>query len=335
MSSVAILSPGYPDSPGGVTDHTARLSRNWSLSGVEARVLGDVSLPVSTLAKEIEARSTAALLIQYVPFLYGRRGLSKLPVSLASSCQALGIRVTTFVHEPWVPPTRLPWLVLSPLHKRQLRRLTSVSDAVVTAVPAWAKKFGTRTKTVYVGSTLGEPPEEIEFYPPLDSPVVFSPFAAGLRWDWIVGAVEAIGAGLTIIGSDRAITATHPAVSRYANEDWDYKGRMSAEAALRLLARTKLVLAPFVDGITGRRTSAMAALSVGARVLTSTGPLYDRFFAEGVAGVARSSAEFVEAATRVWNTAEASESRASRLQWYRTHLAGAKLDEDLLAIVSP
>lgn len=298
-------------------------------------MLGNASLPHSSLAEKIEADSGGALLIQYVPFLYGRRGLSKLPERLARGCQTRGCRVSTFIHEPWVPPTRLPWLVLSPLQKRQLRRLASVSDAVVTAVPAWAENFGTKTKTVYVGSTLGDPPEEIDFDPPLDSPVVFSPFAAGLRWDWIARAVEKIGAGLTIIGSDRATAAAHPAVRRYANEGWDYRGRVSAHEALQLLARTKLVLAPFVDGISGRRTSAMAALSVGARVLTSTGPLYDPRFAEGVAGVARSRAEFVEAAMRVWNAADAPESRSSRLRWYRTQLAGAKLDEDLLAIVSP
>ena len=136
MSKVAILSPGYPDDPGGVTDHTARLVKNWPEMGADVCVLGDVSQTVESLTARLESETAAALLIQYVPFLYGRRGLSRKPKELAVACEGVGIRVTTFVHEPWVPPTRLPWLILSPLQKRQLRHLMSVSDAVVTAVPA-------------------------------------------------------------------------------------------------------------------------------------------------------------------------------------------------------
>ena len=160
MSRVGILSPGYPDLPGGVTDHTARLVLHWSGFGESVQVFGDSAEPIESLVDRMATERIQALLIQYVPFLYGKRGLSALPESLAVSCQALGIRVTTFVHEPWVPPTRLPWLVLSPLQRRQLRRLISFSDAVVTAVPKWAGEFGPATKTVYVGSTLGSPPEK-------------------------------------------------------------------------------------------------------------------------------------------------------------------------------
>ena len=334
VSRVAILSPGYPDLPGGVTDHTARLAKSWSDLGASVRVFGGVSEPVASLVSTIETERVEALLIQYVPFLYGRRGLSTLPEKLAASCQALGIRVTTFVHEPWVPPTRLPWLVLSPLQKRQLRRIISVSDSVVTAVPVWAKMLGPATKTIYVGSTLANTLEKIESEPPLSRPVVFSPFASGLRWDWITGAVQTIGAGLIVIGSDREAATRHPTVGRYANDEWDYRGPVSSDEALRLLARARLVLAPFSDGITGRRTSAMAVLSVGSRLLTSTGHLWDPTFGGGPAAVVGASEEFSRAAINIWKTEDSPSQREERNTWFYEHLSPAELDSRLLTIVT-
>ena len=83
MKTVAILSPGYPDAPGGVTDHTARLVRSWSDIGATVHVFGDITGPVTSLANRIASEHIQALLIQYVPFLYGRRGLSTLPKTLA------------------------------------------------------------------------------------------------------------------------------------------------------------------------------------------------------------------------------------------------------------
>ncbi|MFC1639816.1 hypothetical protein ACFL3B_03520 [Gemmatimonadota bacterium] len=333
MSTVAILSPGYPDSPGGVTDHTARLVKSWTGFGATSFVFGDVTEPFASLWERIETERTDSLLIQYVPFLYGRRGLSTLPGRLAASCQALGIRVSTFVHEPWVPPTRLPWLILSPLQKRQLKRVLALSDATVTAVPAWAKELGHSTQTVYVGSTLGDPTEPINPETLLTSPVVFSPFASGLRWDWIAAAVDSLGAGLVVVGSDHKTVSEHPIVGRYASDAWDCRGRVSAENALNLLARARLVLAPFVDGLTGRRTSAMASLSCGSQVLTSKGHLSDPAFAEGPAVVTESKEQFSRTARTIWEAEDTTSDREQRLSWYHDHCSATKLDDRLLKIV--
>lgn len=334
MSRVAILSPGYPDAPGGVTDHTARLARSWSDSGAKVGVFGKTSEPISSLAGELKTERVEGLLLQYVPFLYGRRGLSTFPRAVATSCRALGIGVTTFVHEPWVPPTRWQWLALSPLQRRQLRRLVAVSNSVVTAVPKWASELGPATETLYVGSTLGDPPSDIEFEPPLTAPVVFSPFAAGLRWDWIAAAAAAIGAGLIVIGGDRETASRHPNLRGYAAAGWDYRGRVSAEQALRLLARARLVLAPFVDGLTGRRTSAMAALSCGSRLLTSNGHLSDPNFAGGPAIVAETKDRYSRTAAELWAVDDPPSEREDRITWFERHLSPAVLDSRLLAIVT-
>ncbi len=273
------------------------------------------------------------MLIQYVPFLYGRRGLARTPARIARMAKSRGVRTTVFVHEPWVPPSRLPWLILSPLQRRQLLGLAAVTDAVVTPVPAWAALLGPATHVLYVGSTLGELPSDDTSEPPPPSPVVFSPFAAGLNWDWICAAVEAIGSGLTVVGCDRETALAHPVVGSKMSPQWEYRGRLPAPRVLATLSGSQLVLAPFVDGLTGRRTSAMAAMSVGAPLLSSRGRLFDAAFASGPTATATSRSDFVRQAQEIWASQSADRDRDARVAWYKEHLDSSVLDRRLLEIM--
>lgn len=325
-----MVSPGHPDVPGGVTDHTTRVVGHWRAWGHEVEVLGATGVSVPEVVAQWAGRGVEAVLIQYVPFLYGRRGVSRFPERLARALRGRGLRVVTFVHEPWVPATRVPWLVLSPIQRRQLRRLVALSGVVVTPVPAWVGLLGGPTRLLYVGSTLGEPEDLPSGEPPLAAPVVFSPFASGLRWDWIAAAVEAAGSGLLVVGSDREAALKHRVVGRWVRQEWEFAGRLPATPVLRLLARARLALAPYVDGVTGRRTAAMAALSVGAPLLTSSGPLYDPAVGEGAIAVAATRAQFADAARAAWSYPPPAGERSRRLVWYRDRLHSAALDQKLL-----
>jgi hypothetical protein len=334
VAGIAIVSPGYPGQPGGVTDHTSRLRRRWASAGHDVIVLGrSVVTPTATVS-EWAARGVSAALIQYVPFLYGRRGLSTFPERLARDTRAKGIRLTVFVHEPWVPPTRLPWLILSPLQRRQLRRLLAIADTVVTAVPAWVPLLGGEVTVVPVGSNLGTPPETTSAR--LRSPVVFSPFAAGLAWPWIVAAVEAIDARppLVIVGADPAGMRRHPLTRRWYGEGWECRGYLEPRAALATLARAPVGLAPFVDGATCRRGSLLALLSTGVPVVTSRGHLYDPRFDRAPIAVASTREEFAALARATWERGDDPTGDASRRAWYDEELAPEKLDARLLAIVT-
>ena len=274
-----------------------------------------------------------AILIQYVPFLYGRSGLSRFPARIARAAKVAGLRVTLFVHETWVPPTRLPWRILSPLQRGQLLRLRRLPDAVVTAVPAWRALLGGDVAVIYVGSNLGDPPANA---PSLHSPVVFSPFAAGLNWDWIAAAVRAIGAspGLVVVGADAETARRHPQTAGVFDPTWEWRGRLPTPQALRVLAGAYVGLAPFIDGATGRRTSLLALLSTGMRVVSSRGHLFDPFFEQGPVEAAGSREAYVAAACRAWEPAEPPDARAERVAWYGRHLHPRQLDARLLAVVT-
>ncbi len=334
--SVAIVSPGYPDRPGGVTAHTARVVRHWTEASHPPVVWGEPRGRARELVRGLRQAGVQALLIQYVPFLYGRRGLSAFPRRLAVAAREEGLRVGVFVHEPWVPPTRLPWFVLSPLQRRQLLALVELADVVLTPVPAWHDRLGKKAELLYVGSTLedaGLPGRtgSGDEAPPLAAPVVFSPFAAGLAWDWIVSAARAVGArpGLAVIGADWEAAARHPIVKRYADPTWDWRGYLEGPEVLAVLRRARVVLAPFVDGLTGRRTSALAAGSVGAVVVTSRGHLFDPALAGGPFAVAATEDEFCELAVRWHGVRPSAAEREGRVAWYRERLEGRSLDERL------
>ena len=337
MKAIAIVSPGFPEVPGGVTDHTRRVLKHWRDDGRVVQVQGSIGEEPEAIAERWRGDGVDSVLLQYVPFLYARWGLSLFPGRLVRAARELGIGVTLYVHEPWVPPTRVPWLVLSPLQRAQLMRLLKLASRVVTAVPAWVELLGYDAQLVRVGSTLGEPPHPDTGREPLPSPVVFSPFAAGLLWRPIAQAVQQIGADppLIVIGADRQSARRHHIVGRWYRKEWECLGRLDPPEVLSLLSRARLVLAPFVDGLTGRRTSAMASLSTGAKLVSSAGPLSDPLFEAGPVAIADGEREFVRLALEAWNSGQHDAEREARRAWYQSHLEPRELDRALLQIVSP
>ncbi|MFQ5550680.1 MAG: hypothetical protein ACE5FJ_05535 [Gemmatimonadales bacterium] len=296
-----------------MTDHTARLAGNWKSSGCSVRIIADTKTPPESLADELQ-REHSALLIQYVPFLYGRRGLSRYPQRLVAAARARSLRVTVFVHETWVPRTRLPWL-----------GLVETASATVTPVPAWLELLPGAT-LVRAGSNM-PPPEESQVADRLESPVVFSPLAAGLRRDWIQAAARAIRAEplLQLIG------ARHGDEDPYPGAKW--LGYLSPTEVTATLARAPLVMAPFFDGLTSRRGSAMAALAAGARLVSNRGHLYDPMFDDAPCRLADTEEEFVGLAVDLYGESDTPAARKERIAWYEEHLSAAQLDEQLRAIV--
>lgn len=309
--------------------------RHWTGAGREVLVLGSTTKDPKRVVAAWRHAGVGAILMQYVPFLYGRRGLSRFPGRMAAAARQAGLRTTVFVHEPWVPLTRLPWLVLSPLQRRQLRHLARLCDVVVTPVPAWREMLGGNASVVYVGSTLGQPASDPPGGPDLPAPVAFSPFAAGLNWDWIVAAARAVGTNplLTVIGTDWETARRHPILKRWADPTWDWRGRLDSPRVLALLARARIVLAPFVDGLTGRRTSAFAAASTGARLVSCRGPLFDPEFDAAPFALANSKSDFCDLAKALFHTREQPAQRRQRLEWYEQRLAPAALDRRLTTLL--
>jgi glycosyltransferase involved in cell wall biosynthesis len=296
---IGLYCPDLPPTPGGVADQTLMIARTLEQRGVPCTVLGrrgDASLfaplPVrlgvtpATLRAAVHELGIRGLYVQYVPFLYARRGVAP---SLCPSLRRVlrdGTRVALFVHEPFVPFTRLPWLVTGVLQRLQLRCLVRAVDRVYAPVPRYAAICRSYARDP---GTVTAAPIGANFDPSTmsretaraalglaDGAVtigVFSPAAAGYRLDWVEQAMRRLAARGDVtwivfgFGSDRLFADAPPNVRRLGALD-----RTRVADTARAL---DLFVAPYRDGLTMRRGGAMLGLRAGVPLVSSTGHLYD------------------------------------------------------------
>jgi glycosyltransferase involved in cell wall biosynthesis len=108
-------------------------------------------------------------------------------------------------------------------------------------------------------------------------------------------------------------------------------GGLAPEAVSEHLCACDLLVQPYIDGITTRRSSAMASLSLGLPVLTNTGPLSEPFWAEsGAVALAASNEEIgARVAPLLADTAELARLGAAGAKLYRDRFHLDRLIETL------
>jgi glycosyltransferase involved in cell wall biosynthesis len=298
---IAIYSPSVPREPGGVADQTLCLARALDAQGHRPLVLagrGDASLfaPVpcetgitpSDVPEAARRAGAAVVVMQYVPFLYARRGVAPSLARLPSLFRSAGVRWAVMLHEPYVPLNRPVWWITGPLQRLQLFALLRGATAVYTPVPHYAdiaRRYAGRQTSVTVApvgatvptSTLSRDEARDRLGLAGDDVAigVFSPAAAGFAHDWIAAAAAALAPQLHVrwvrfgFGSARRLPG-YPDGARTITIGEAEPARLAD--TMRAL---DLVAAPYEDGLTLRRTGAMLALASGVATVSSTGPLYD------------------------------------------------------------
>jgi hypothetical protein len=276
------------------------LARSLAAAGAPVQVLarqGDrrscQPVPVDLIAGHGALPATAArlglrsLVIQYVPFLYARRGVSPSLVLAVDRLARHGVAVVLVLHELFVPYTRAAWLVTGALQRAQLRLLLRRARGAFTAVPRWAEivkgmaPLGVPVRLEAIGATLSpsragreEARAALGLGPGEVAVGVMSPSAAGYRSSWVAQAMRAaaqLGTVRWIVfgyGSDRIPFGEGGTAVRAL-------GTLSAADLARTVRALDLLVAPYSDGLTMRRSSAMLALASGVPVVSSTGHLFD------------------------------------------------------------
>jgi len=113
----------------------------------------------------------------------------------------------------------------------------------------------------------------------------FSPGASGALAAWVRAAIAALAGEPRVTwlafgnGSAR-LAAALPAAGGARVRDLGWR---PADDVGRVFRALDLAVAPFVDGLTLRRTSAMAALAHGVPLVSSRGPLFDPSLADAAA----------------------------------------------------
>lgn len=307
LPDIQVLTPEYPPSAGGVADYTGAMARALARQGVRVTVWcpgpaaewDDESVHVRSVPKlfspsalravagALRATSNSILLVQYVPSALGYRGLNlAFPLWLRSRRRDMPVQV--MFHEPYFYfGWQRPWRNVLAIVQRIMAAISLDAASVAWAsTPAWI---------------------------PLLNGLRIDPDHAGARWLPVPSTISvaassskpsASGAG--VIGhfgtyGEHSSRVLRPAIAAILERSPEVRIRLIGRGGDAFIARNRelavhgdrltatgevsssdvsieiqgcnVMLQPYLDGVTTRRTSIMAALAHGRPVVTNRGPL--------------------------------------------------------------
>ena len=234
------------------------------------------------------------VLVQYNPFLYGRRGFAPW---LAAELWRLRRhrsrpRIALIVHEPFVPMIGWRWMLMGLWQRVQLAAILAASDLVLVSIEVWTERLSRwtprrPTRHLPVGSNFPDRADAREDerrslgVGPGDFIVAFVDTGGGARLpEFVSSAVTRLATRFTnlyvlVLGAHAVQPPGIP-----ANVQVRLLGEMTADRFAASLSAADVFLAPYIDGVSTRRGSLMAALQHGVPVLGTVGPLTDSVLRE-------------------------------------------------------
>lgn len=253
-------------------------------------------------------------LLQYNPFSYGRRGVAPGLVlwALRARWSRSAGMLALMVHEPYVASVDARTRVMAAWQRPQLLLLRLIADCVLVPSAEQARRCGTRLRrprVVPVGSNLpharGDRSAARAAMGMVSADIVLVSFAAspaGRRQDMICAAARSVVASgrpcvLLVLGINNMPPPGLPKAVRVV-----HRGHLETADVAQCLAAGDIFLAPYVDGVSTRRTALMSALQHSLPVVGTIGPRSDRVLleSEAIAGVpVDAAAEFARETARL------------------------------------
>lgn len=245
---------------------------------------------VRRIVDHVAARRPDWVLLQYNPFSFGRWGLNLyLPgVFAAIRRRSPATRLGLMTHEPFVPLIGCKYAVMTTWQRWQLWKLGQSADVLLFSIEPWAKRFsawfpGKRIHHLPVGSNIpdaGFERGEARARLGLARQQMVLGFFGAANPTRALEHVRATGAALRHAGVDALLlyVGKDGAALRAAAPEMEVRdeGPLPALEVSRCMAAMDLYLAPYVDGVSTRRTSFMTGLQHGAAIVGTSGPLTDR-----------------------------------------------------------
>lgn len=322
-----LLTGEYPPTPGGVSDYTRRLAAGLAAAGATVHVWAprtkapaarDEGVEVHALSGGFGARGlielTAGLarfspprrlLVQYVPQAFGYRGMN-VPFCLwLAERPRPDDEVWVMFHEvafPWGLGRPLAHNVLGAVTRGMARILRLRADRLLVSTPSWLPMLGNAGATwLPIPSNLPEsvPAEEIARVRAELSPSGTLIGHFGTYGALVAELLRPIASRLLRVDPARKLLLLGRNGERFA-ATLDVPGAQvvapgalsDVEVATRLAA-CDLLVQPFPDGVTTRRTSVMAGLALGVPTVTNAGALTEpRWRSEGAVALASSPSPY-------------------------------------------
>lgn len=235
---------------------------------------------------EWAAPDAELIVLQYSPFAWGRYGLApSLPFRVAALRRRHPRpRIAVMVHEPFLVDGRQRDRLLGLAQREQLRLLCALVDVVLVSIEPWQRlldrwKHARPVSHLPVGSNLPDERAERDSARQAlglaEDDVVLAAFdsphpgrSRALAQTAARAAADAGASRLLLLGAEALppLDGQLPTI---------VPGALSAKQLARHIAAADIFIAPFVDGVSTRRTTMVAALQHGLPVVGTIGHLTD------------------------------------------------------------
>jgi glycosyltransferase involved in cell wall biosynthesis len=354
----AQVAVGLSKSGDRVTVYSPPQSARWQAAdGIEVVTLDDCFGPRSEaeLTTHLDRDPSSRLLIQYVPSVFGR-GAANVPFCrwLRSRARA-GSDLRVMFHEPYSYLGWRPDHLLKAFAQRSMARmLLDGASAVYLSTDTWRRYLSDYGPESIARAVTLPIPSSI---PRVDCcEAVGATRAAGIGdATFLLGHFGTYGAHVApllrraigdLLSSDPQVAimcagaGSDSFAARILAENPAFRGRITGtgrasahDISVRLQA-CDLLVQPYPDGVTTRRTSVMAAVANGRAVVTSDGPLTEPVWREtGCVSLTQSTAGLVNAARDL--LADASGRASLQLRAAATYASTFDLRHTLDALQAP
>lgn len=306
--NICIIAAALPPQLDGIGDYTARLAAVLSQTteiciltstGTDPVPIGDVEIipcfspdkprSIRAIVSHVQERKPDWVLLQYNPFSFGRWGLNlHLPMAITAALRGSPqTRFALMVHEPFVPLTTWKFAIMSIWQRWQLWRLGRSASVIFFSIDPWVSRFRGwfgRRPVVHlpVGSNIPQVAmsrSEARARLGLQEDALVLGLFGNLNATRMPGLIRAtleelrrrgLEVTLLYIGPDPATARAEFASFRLIAE-----GASAACEVSRRFAAMDVYLAPYIDGVSTRRTTLMTALQHGIATVGTSGPLTD------------------------------------------------------------
>ena len=354
----AQVATGLSENGDRVTVYSPPQSSSWKgPETVEVVTLGDWFGPRSEaeLATRLDREPSSRLLIQYVPAVFGRRAANVPFCRWLRSRGRAGSDLRVMFHEPYSYFDWRPDHILKAVAQRAMARtLLDGASMVYLPTDTWRRYLSdygpepiARALTLPIPSSIprldgGEAVRAMRAAALGEATLLLGHFgtygkhvAPPLRhaiYDLLTSDPQ-VAMMCTGAGSDsfaESMRVAYPAFRRRITGT----GRASANDISVWLQACDLLVQPYPDGVTTRRTSVMAALSNARAVVTSDGPLTENVWREtGCVSLAQSAAGLVRTARDL--LADATGRAALELRAAATYASTFDLRHTIHALQAP
>jgi len=335
MTNWHIITCEYPPQVGGVSDYTRLLANQLRKAGDEVHIwapacvtpeeptvhreLGDFSRNLLQQAGGLLDRypQPRTLLVQWVPHGYGKRGINLGFSRWIASRVRRGDVLYLMVHEPFLESRQRRWKhrLVSQMQQRMVRNLLDSATRVFVSIPGWEARLRNLApsslrfewlpvpatveadpdsqRVAAIRATRGNDPLIVGHLGTYSAEIRRLLKPALLRLLTTVPNAEALLLGSSSGRFADDLNSATPELGRRIHGT----GLLPDAELANHIAACDLMLQPYPDGLSSRRTSLMNVIAQGTAVVSNIGHLSEPLWAESGAVALTSTSEATQLAS--------------------------------------